>query len=159
MYVTLKLVLLHLVPMLVVLASILRPQTKIATRFSTLFLGEGSACDCGPAGEEIKTPHACPKIGDTPDLVTSHREKLTKLPTVREDPQRKRYKRVLSIAFLACTLLYLVLDLTFQLQSVSVSQWEEVEQGANLATTLLILTYLKQIINPIILIYTEFCTD
>ena len=80
----------------------------------------------------------------------------TKLITVREDPQRRRYKRFLSMAFLACTLLYLVLDLSFQLQSVSVSQWEEVELGANLATALLIPTYLKQIINPIILIYTEF---
>ena len=136
-------------------------------------VGEGSACECGPAGEEIKIPHACPKIGDTPDLVTSHREKekkeklvtmsmsraVTKLPTVREDPQRRRYKRFLSVAFLACTLLYLVLDLTFQLQSLSVSQWEEVVQGANLAATLLILTYFKQIMNPIILIYTEFYTD
>ena len=161
MYVTLKLVVLHLVPVMVVLASILRPQTKVAKRFSTLFLGEGSACECGPAGEEVKIPHACPKIGDTPDLVTSHREKekkeklitmsmsraVTKLPTVSEDPQRRRYKSVLSVAFLACTLLYLVLDLTFQLQSLSVSQWEEVEQGANLATTLLILPYLSFFLN------------
>lgn len=170
MYVTLKLLVLHLVPMLVVLASILRPQTKVAKRFSTLFLGEGAACECGPAGEEMKTPHECPNIGDTPDLVISHKEKekkemlitmnkskaTTKLITVREDPQRRRYKRFLSMAFLACTLLYLVLDLSFQLQSVSVSQWEEVEEGANLATALLTPTYLKQIINPIILIYTEF---
>jgi hypothetical protein len=170
MYVTLKLLVLHLVPMMVVLASILRPQTKVAKRFSTLFLGEGAACECGPAGEEMNTPHECPNIGDTPDLVISHKQKekkemlitmdkskaTTKLITVREDPQRRRYKRFLSMAFLACTLLYLVLDLSFQLQSVSVSQWEEVEHGANLATALLTPTYLKQIINPIILIYTEF---
>ena len=64
MYVTLKLLVLHLVPMMVVLASILRPQTKVAKRFSTLFLGEGAACECGPVGEEMKTPHECPNIGD-----------------------------------------------------------------------------------------------
>ena len=170
MYVTIKLVTLHLVPMVLVMASILRPHTKIAKRFSTLFLGEGSACECGPAGKEVKMPHECPKIGDTPDLVISHMEKqkkdeklisraMTKLPLVREDPERRRYKKVLSTAFIACTLLYLVLDLCFQLKSMSVSQWEEMEEEDNLATTLLIPTYLKQIINPLILIYTEFYTD
>jgi hypothetical protein len=173
LYVTLKLLVLHLLPMLVVLSSILRPQTKVAKRFSTLFLGEGAACECGPGGEEMKIPHECPKIGDTPDLVTSHREKekkemlitmskskaTTNLLNVREDPQRRRYKWLLSMVFLTCTLLYLVIDLSFQLQSVSVSHWEEVEQGANLATALLTPTYLKQIINPIILIYTEFYAD
>ena len=170
LYVTLKLLVLHLLPLLVVLATIIRPQTKVAKRFSTLFLGEGAACECGPGGEEMKIPHQCPKIGDTPDLVISHKEKekkemlvtmskskaTTKLLTVREDPQRRRYKWILSMVFLTCTLLYLVLDLSFQLQSVSVSHWEEVEQGANLATALLTPTYLKQIINPLILIYTEF---
>jgi len=171
MYVTIKLVTLHLVPMVLVMASILRPHTKIAKRFSTLFLGEGSACECGPAGKEVKMPHECPKIGDTPDLVISHMGKdkkkdeklisraMTKLPLVREDPERRRYKKVLSTAFIACTLLYLVLDLCFQLKSMSVSQWEEMEEEDNLATTLLIPTYLKQIINPLILIYTEFYTD
>ena len=44
----------------------------------------------------------------------------------------------------------------FQIQSVTVSQWDEVELGAGLATALLPATYIKQIINPIILIYTEF---
>lgn len=170
LYFTIKLVTLHLVPLVLVMASILRPHTRIAKRFSTLFLGEGSACECGPGGREMKTPHECPRIGNTPDLVTSHRgnskenkEKLisietTRLKDVREDPERRRYKRVLSTIFLACTLLYLVLDLFYQLQSLSVSQWEEVEKGANLATTLLITTYLKQIFNPIIMIYTEFYT-
>lgn len=171
MYVTIKLVTLHLVPMVLVMASILRPHTKVAKRFSTLFLGEGSACECGPAGKEVRMPHECPKIGDTPDLVTSHMGKdkkkeeklitrtITKLPLLREDPERRRYKRILSTVFLACTLLYLVLDLSFQLKSLSVSQLEEVEEEANLATTLLIPTYLKQIINPLVLIYTEFYTD
>jgi len=173
LYVTLKLLVLHLLPLMVVLASILMPQTKVAKRFSTLFLGEGAACECGPGGEEMKIPHECPKIGDTPDLVTSHMEKekkevlitmskskaTTKLISVREDPQRKRYKWFLSMVFLTCTLLYLVLDFSFQLQSVFVSNWEEVEHGANLATALLAPTYLKQIINPLILIYTEFYND
>ena len=125
---------------------------------------------CKSNYRETQIPHQCPKIGDTPDLVISHKEKekkemlvtmskskaTTKLLTVREDPQRRRYKWILSMVFLTCTLLYLVLDLSFQLQSVSVSHWEEVEQGANLATALLTPTYLKQIINPLILIYTEF---
>ena len=46
-----------------------------------------------------------------------------------------------------------------QIQSVTVSQWDEVDLGADLATTLLPATYLKQIINPIILIYAEFYTN
>ena len=29
-----------------------RPQTKVAKRFSSLFLGEGVACECGPGGQE-----------------------------------------------------------------------------------------------------------
>lgn len=36
----------------------------------------GSACECGPGGEELKLPHECPSIGTRPDLVTSHKEVL-----------------------------------------------------------------------------------
>ena len=103
-------------------------------------------------------------------MVTSHKEidrkdtmvtitkgkKGTKCITVREDPHRRKYKNALAMVVLSCSFLHLVLDLGLQLQSVSVSQWEEVEQGANLATALLPPTYLKQIINPLILLYTEF---
>ena len=32
--------------------TISRPQTKVAKRFSSLFLGEGVACECGPGGQE-----------------------------------------------------------------------------------------------------------
>ena len=32
--------------------SLSRPQTKVAKRFSSLFLGEGVACECGPGGQE-----------------------------------------------------------------------------------------------------------
>ena len=46
----------------------------------------------------------------------------------------------------------------FQIQSVTVSQWDEVETGAGLATALLPATYIKQILNPIVLIYAEFAT-
>ena len=201
--------------------SLSRPQTKVAKRFSSLFLGEGVACECGPGGQEasenifksiflvtiilwqVSEPHECPKMGDTPDLVTSHKaeaatglgeEKSKELMAmlkqstrtggkrivIREDPHRRCYKRLVALAFLGGTLLYLVLDLAFQIQSVSGSQyfccckiffrhprnillqvlvrdWEEVEVGAGLATALLPATYLKQILNPVILIYAEFC--
>ena len=152
---------------------------------------------------QVREPHECPKMGDTPDLVTSHKaeaaqglgeEKSKELMAmlkqstrtggkrivIREDPHRRCYKRLVALAFLAGTLLYLVLDLAFQIQSVSGSQyfccckiffrhprnillqvlvrdWEEVEVGAGLATALLPATYLKQILNPVILIYAEFC--
>ena len=78
---------------------------------------------------------------------------------IREDPHRRIYKRLLSVIFLSTTLIYLILDLSFQVRSVTVSEWEEFEDGANLATALLPFTYIKQIINPLILIYAEFYTD
>ena len=106
-------------------------------------------------------------------MVTSHKEgdrketmviitkgkKSTKCIAVIEDPHRRKYKSALATVFLSCSILHLVLDLSLQVQSVSVSQWEEVKQGANLATALLPPTYLKQIINPLILLYTEFLMD
>ena len=64
-----------------------------------------------------------------------------------------------SMVFLATALLYLILDLSFQIQSVTVSRWEELEAGAHLATALLPATYIKQIVNPLVLIYAEFYTD
>ena len=85
-------------------------------------------------------------MGDTPDLVTSHKaeaarglgeEKSKELMAmlkqstrsggkrivIREDPHRRCYKRLVALAFLGGTLLYLVLDLAFQIQSVSGSQY------------------------------------
>ena len=173
LYVAVKLLLLHILPAAVVMISMLRPQTKVAKRFSSLFLGEGAACECGPGGLEVSLPHHCVKMGDRPDVVPSLRErektkemismlKQSKPATkihIREDPHRRTYKRLLSIIFLSTTLLYLTLDLSFQIQSVTVSQWEEFEDGANLATALLPATYIKQIVNPLILIYAEFYTD
>ena len=170
LYYTFKLVVTHILPMAVVSLSMVRPKTKVAKRFSSIFLGDGATCECGPSGQELSIPHECPKIGRKPDVVTSHKERDrkatmvtitkgktgTKCITVREDPHRRKYKTALAMVFLICSLLHLVLDLSLQLQSVSVSQWEEVEQGANLATALLPPTYLKQIINPLILIHTEF---
>lgn len=182
LYVTLKLIVLHMLPAVIVLISILRPQTKVAKRFSSLFLGEGAACECGPGGLEITIPHECPKMGGRPDVVTSHKltKELTKetskelmsmlkqqtksstakkLVNIREDPHRRCYKRLLSLVFLSCTVIYLILDLSFQIQSVTVEEWEEVEYGAGLATALLPATYFKQIINPILMIYAEFYTQ
>ena len=152
---------------------------------------------------QVSQPHECPKMGDTPDLVTSHKAEAAKglgeekskelmamlkqstrsggkRVVIREDPHRRCYKRLVALAFLGGTLLYLVLDLAFQIQSVSgskyffthkikyfypseillqvlVRDWAEVEVGAGLATALLPATYLKQILNPVILIYAEFC--
>lgn len=75
LYVAFKLIMSHILPIVIVIITLLRPQTRTAKRFSTLFLGEGSACECGPAGDEYKIPHECPSIGQTrPDLVTSHKE-------------------------------------------------------------------------------------
>ena len=94
----------------------------------------------------MREPHECPKMGDTPDLVTSHKaeaaqglgeEKSKELMAmlkqstrtggkrivIREDPHRRCYKRLVALAFLGGTLLYLVLDLAFQIQSVSGSQY------------------------------------
>ena len=91
---------------------------------------------------QVSEPHECPKMGDTPDLVTSHKaeaatglgeEKSKELMAmlkqstrtggkrivIREDPHRRCYKRLVALAFLGGTLLYLVLDLAFQIQSVS----------------------------------------
>ena len=177
-YVAVKLLLLHLLPAAVVLVSLLRPQTKAAKRFSSLFLGEAAVCECGPGGLEVSSPHQCPhqcphyslSQGERPDLVTSHSHsdshrqkqevaamlKQTKPPTkmvrVREDPHRRTYKRLMSLVFLATTLVYLVLDLSYQVQSVS-------QLGASLATALLPATYIKQISNPGILLVLELLTD
>ena len=173
LYVAVKLLLLHLLPAAVVVMSLLRPQTRVAKRFSSLFLGEGAACECGPGGLEVTIPHQCVKMGDRPDVVTSHKEKektkemISMLKQskpankihIREDPHRRTYKRLLSMVFLATALLYLILDLSFQIQSVTVSRWEELEAGAHLATALLPATYIKQIVNPLVLIYAEFYTD
>ena len=38
--------------MAITILSLCRPQTKVAKRFSSLFLGEGVACECGPGGQE-----------------------------------------------------------------------------------------------------------
>ena len=76
----------------------------------------------------------------------------TKMVRVREDPHRRTYKRLMSLVFLATTLVYLVLDLSYQVQSFS-------QLGASLATALLPATYIKQIINPGILLVLELLAD
>ena len=173
LYYIFKLLVTQIIPIAVVSLSVLKPKTKVAKRFSSIFLGDGASCECGPGGQELSIPHQCPKMGRKPDVVTSHKDsdrkdtmvtitkgnKSTKCITVREDPHRRKYKTALATVFLSISLLHLVLDLSLQVQSVSVSQWEEVEEGANLATALLPPTYLKQIINPLILLYTEFILD
>jgi len=175
-----KLITLHILPSLAIIVSLLRPRTRVAKRLSTIFLGSPATCECAPGGEELQLPHSCPKVADrclTPDLVTglsssNAKESLvecgiqggagvktkttTKILATREDPHRRIYKLLLSIVFLAATALYLAIQITLQIHSLSVSEWGEVQLGADLATALLTPTYLKQILNPLLLLYVEF---
>jgi len=179
-YTAAKLVALHILPSLVIILSLVRPRTTVAKRLSTIFLGGGGTCECGEGGEELHLPHSCPKVGArclTPDLVTglstnSSKESsqgvkeslvqrsggrgATKVLTVREDPHRRRYKTLLSIIFLSVTSVYVTLQIALQVHSMRVSEWGDVQLGADLATALLTPTYLKQIINPLLLLYVEF---
>ena len=104
-----RLVILHLTPVAIVLGGTMWPRAKVASRVSAIFLGEGDTCECGPGGHVMLTPHACPKIGDTPDVVISHKKKevmvtsslqskvTSHLLGTSEDPHRlvyfKFYKR------------------------------------------------------------------
>lgn len=175
-----KLIALHILPSLAIIASLLRPRTRVAKRLSTIFLGAPATCECAPGGEELNLPHSCPKVVDrclTPDLVTglsssNAKESLvecgiqggsgtkskttTKILATREDPHRRIYKFLLSFVFLAATSLYLAIQIALQVHSLSVSEWGEVQLGADLATALLTPTYLKQILNPLLLLYVEF---
>ena len=139
LYVTFKLLVLHILPAVIVLVSILRPQTKVAKRFSSLFLGEGAVYEVGPEGTEVTLPGKDTIVvtgtGDRPDVVTSHKTDMakekskelmallkqhtknsnaTKRINVREDPHRRCYKRLISMVYLSCTALYLILDLSYQ---------------------------------------------
>jgi len=171
LYVAFKLIMSHILPIVIVVITLLRPQTRTAKRFSTLFLGEGSACECGPSGDEYKIPHECPSIGTRPDLVTSHKEagfgkatvvtvtngKARTMP-VREDPHRRRYKFLLSSVFLTSVSFYIITNLSFQVQSGVMSAVEN-NVSKYLVSTLYAATYLKQIINPLLLVYVEFFSN
>ena len=96
---------------------------------------------------------------NTEKVVMLKQTKMVSL-RLREDPHRRTYKRLLSLLFLGTTVLYLLLDLSYQVQSLRLSErQEEVQLGANLATALPPATYVKQIINPAILLYLELYTD
>ena len=139
LYVTLKLLVLHILPAVIVLVSILRPQTKVAKRFSSLFLGEGAVYEVGPQGTEVTIPGQDTTVvngtEDRPDVVTSHKTEMakekskelmallkqhtknsnaTKTINIREDPHRRCYKRLISAVYLSCTAIYLILDLSYQ---------------------------------------------
>ena len=125
LYTVTKLVVLHVIPALAVLLSLVRPRTVVAKRLSALFLGAG--CTCQTAD------HTCSQPGGrcmTPDLVTGLRGDVkqakqslvswrgggaaTKLLPPREDPHRRCYKLLLSGLFLGSTLLYTALQVTLQ---------------------------------------------
>ena len=45
-YVCFKLLMSHVLPVTIVFITLIKPQTRTAKRFSTLFLGEGNFYDC-----------------------------------------------------------------------------------------------------------------
>ena len=107
------------------------------------------------------------------------------IPALVEDPVRRVYKRLLAITFLATCSFYILLDLIFQVRRVhyintshslliiqiqstvtssyltssnnlEVEEMVESRHEANLATSLYVLLYTQQIINPLIFLYSEF---
>ena len=106
------------------------------------------------------------------------------IPALVEDPVRRVYKRLLAITFLATCSFYILLDLIFQVRRVhyintshslliiqiqstvtssyltssTLSPGEVVgsRHEDNMATSLYILLYTQQILNPLIFLYSEF---
>jgi len=90
------------------------------------------------------------------------------IPAMVEDPVRRIYKRILALTFISTCSLYVLIDLSFQIQSSVSSNYltsstdlhmddlEESNHEANLGTALYILLYTQQIINPLIFLYSEF---
>ena len=171
-YVAFKLVVRHFLPLLCVLLSVLCPRTQVAKRLSSLFLGGGATCECGPCGTELRTPHACAKMAAQcrPDVVREavhtvlvvDKGKTVTKPTitvsVREDPHRRRYKMMMSYSFITTTSFYLLIEIIFQIQSyLTVPSYEDsINHEDNLATVLYFATYLQQIISPVIFLISEF---
>lgn len=188
LYIMFKLLIRHLLPVVLVILCLLRPRTFVAKRISLIFLGEPAVCECGPSGAELTRPHECPKMARSrPDILRDteerqeqgmlqpvqpqYSEKTKKtLPTLLEDPVRRRYKAMLSVSFLLTSGLYIIVDIVFQIQSAvtssyltsspieDFSQLAESPHEANLGTALYIFMFLQQIINPVVFLYSEFRT-
>jgi len=173
LYVVLKFLVRHLLPLVLVIICVLKPRTRIAKRVSLVLVGEPAACECGPSATELNRPHECPKMSvraARPDLLrgTDPGVKST-IPLLLEDPVRRRYKILLAASFLLSTSVYLLVDSVFHIQSALTQSWgqqDEVTQAelarshsheSNLATALHFFTFLNQIISPLIFVYAEFC--
>jgi len=183
LYVTFKLSLRHILPATLILLCLLRPRTVVAKRISLILMGPPAVCECGPSGAVLSTPHECPKMARSrPDILRdaeasemfqSAAEKTkvappSTIPAMVEDPVRRIYKRILALTFISTCSLYVLIDLSFQIQSSVSSNYltsstdlhmddlEESNHEANLGTALYILLYTQQILNPLIFLYSEF---
>jgi len=103
------------------------------------------------------------------DMMNGMEKTKNTIPAMVEDPVRRTYKRILAVSFIIISSLYIIVDLSFQIQSAvtysyltsstSVLDMEELAESmheANLGTTLYILMFIQQIINPAIFLYAEF---
>jgi len=179
LYVAFKLIIRHLLPAICVLLCLLRPRTVVAKRISLIFTGQPAVCECGPSGAVLARPHECPKMTrsrpdilrdtEVTDMMNGMEKTKNTIPAMVEDPVRRTYKRILAVTFISISALYIIVDLSFQIQSAvtysyltsstSVLDMEELAESmheANLGTTLYILMFIQQIINPAIFLYAEF---
>ena len=53
LYYAFKLILQHILPAVLIFVCLLRPHTVVAKRISLIFMGESSACECGPSGSDL----------------------------------------------------------------------------------------------------------
>ena len=185
LYVTFKLILRHILPATLTLLCLLRPRTVVAKRISLILMGPPAVCECGPSGAVLSTPHECPKMARSrPDILRETettdmmnvmeksvmKQQTTTIPALVEDPVRRTYKRLLALSFISTCSFYILLDLMFQIQSTvsssyltsstlsagEVGEVVESRHEDNMATSLYILLYTQQIINPLIFLYSEF---
>ena len=62
-YVSWRLCVRHVLPLVLVVAATLRPETRISKRVSQLFFGHlGEPCCCGEEGRPLRFPHECPTM-------------------------------------------------------------------------------------------------
>jgi len=179
LYVAFKLIIRHILPAICVLLCLLRPRTVVAKRISLIFTGQPAVCECGPSGAVLSRPHECPKMTrsrpdilrdtEVTDMINVMEKNKKTIPVMVEDPVRRVYKRILAFTFIITSSLYILVDLVFQIQSAVTSSYLtsttsslEVEEmfesphEANLSTTLYILMFFQQIINPVVFLYSEF---
>jgi hypothetical protein len=178
LYVAFKIIIRHLLPAICVLICLLRPRTVVAKRISLIFTGQPAVCECGPSGSVLSRPHECPKMTrsrpdilrdtEVTDMINGMEKTKNSIPAMVEDPVRRRYKTILAVTFIITSVLYIIVDLSFQIQSAVTSSYltsssildmEELAESmheANLGTTLYILMFIQQIINPAIFLYAEF---